>query len=548
MPIEDLWYKNAIIYELNVESFQDSNGDGIGDFEGLTRRLGYLAGLGVTCLWLAPFYPSPRRDDGYDIVDYLNVDRRYGTLGDFVEFIHEAESFGIRVIADLVINHTSNEHPWFQAARADPASKYRDYYVWSEKEPEDITSGVVFPGYQKSVWSYDEVAKAWYYHRFYDFQPDLNYGNPEVREEVHKIMGFWLQMGISGFRVDAVPYVLEIKGPDKQDGSRDYGYLEDIHQFLVWRSRDAIMMGEANVPLNDISEYFGSGNRMQMLLNFMENQHLFNSLAQENATPLIRALETLPKLPPVCQWGTFLRNHDEIDLARLTEAERRHAFERFGPDPSMQLYGRGIRRRLAPMLGNDLRQIEMAYSLLFTLPGTPVLRYGEEIGMGDDLSLEQRDSIRTPMQWSGERNAGFSTAPPEKLVKPIITGGDFGYEKVNVEDQRLDPHSLLNRVERMIRLRKEHPEFGQSDWTVIDTGEPSVFAIRACWKGNTMVAIHNLSRSKVRIRLSLPGTEGQCLIDTLKGKELGEPTEGACEMALDGYEFRWLRVAHAIGP
>ncbi|HEX2988419.1 MAG TPA: alpha-amylase family protein [Chloroflexota bacterium] len=546
MPIEDLWYKNATIYELNVESFQDSNGDGIGDFGGLTRRLGYLAGLGVTCLWLAPFYPSPRRDDGYDIVDYLNVDRRYGTLGDFVEFIHEAESFGIRVIADLVINHTSNEHPWFQAARADPSSRCHDYYVWSEKKPADITSGVVFPGYQESVWSYDEAAGAWYYHRFYDFQPDLNYGNPDVREEVHKIMGFWLQLGVSGFRVDAVPYVLEVKGPDMPNGSRDYGYLEDIRQFLTWRSRDAIMMGEANVPLSELPHYFGSGNRMQMLLNFMENQHLFNSLAQENATPLIRAMETLPKLPPACQWGTFLRNHDEIDLGRLTEAERRRAFQLFGPEPSMQLYGRGIRRRLAPMLGNDQRRIELAYSLLFTLPGTPILRYGEEIGMGDDLSLEQRDAIRTPMQWSAERNGGFSSAPREKLVRPVITGGEYGYERVNVERERLDPNSLLNRIERMIRLRKEHPEFGRDQWEVVDTGQAEVFAIRASSKGSTMVAVHNFSGSKVKFRLELPGTEDQRLTDTLKGEELGTSKEGACEIELDGYEYRWLRVARAL--
>ena len=295
----------------------------------------------------------PRRDDGYDVSDYYTVDPQFGTLGDFVEFSHQAESLGIRVIVDLVVNHTSNEHPWFQAARSDPNSKYRDYYVWSEQRPDDITSGIVFPGYQKSTWSFDKKAGLWYYHRFYDFQPDLNFGNPEVQEEIHKIMGFWLQMGVSGFRVDAVPFLIELKGPNQKEGAKDYEYLESFRQFLNWRARDAIVMGEANVALDELSKYFGDGDRMQMLLSFMANQHLFNSLAKEDATPLMRALNSIPKLPAICQWGTFLRNHDEIDLGRLTEAERRHAFEKFGPDPSMQLYGRGIRRRLAPMLDND---------------------------------------------------------------------------------------------------------------------------------------------------------------------------------------------------
>lgn len=543
LPIQDLWYKNAIIYQLNVESFQDGNGDGIGDFQGLTRRLGYLAGLGVTCLWLHPFYGSPRRDDGYDVTDFLSVDPRFGTLGDFVEFTHQAESFGMRVILDLVVNHTSNEHPWFQAARSDPNSKYRKYYVWSEERPKDIKSGVVFPGHQPTIWSYDKRAKAWYYHRFYDFQPDLDYGNEDVREEIHKVMGFWLQMGVSGFRVDAVPFVIEVKGVDKPDGARDYGYLNDIRQFLTWRSQDAIMMGEANVTLDELPEYFGNGDRMQMLLNFMANQHLFNSLAQENATPLIRALETIPKLPAIGQWGSFLRNHDEIDLGRLTEAERRRAFEEFGPDPNMQLYDRGIRRRLAPMLGNDARRIEMAYSLLFTLPGTPVIRYGEEIGMGDDLALPERYPIRTPMQWSREPNGGFSTAPAARLIRPVITDDEYGYEKVNVELQRTDPNSMLNKVQRMIRLRKEHPEFGMGEWSVLDTGEPSVFAIRASWLTSTMIAVHNFSRSRCNVQLRVPDDGVDHLTDTLKGEDFAANRDGTCDVALDGYGFRWLRIA-----
>lgn len=547
MPFEDLWYKNAVIYALDIEAFQDSNGDGVGDFEGLTRRLGYLAGLGVTCVWLHPFFTSPRRDDGYDISDYYTIDPRYGTLGDFVEFTHQAQSFGIRVIVDLVVNHTSNEHPWFQAARSDPKSKYRDYYVWSEKRPKDITSGVVFPGYQPTIWSLDRKAKAWYYHRFYDFQPDLNFANPVVREEIRRVMGFWLQLGVSGFRVDAVPFLIELKEPDKQgEEPKDYGYLEEFRQFLAWRSRDAIVMGEANVALSEIPQYFGDGDRMQMLLNFMANQHLFNSIAQEVASPLIRALESLPKLPPTAQWGTFLRNHDEIDLGRLTTAERKVAFEKFGPDPNMQLYDRGVRRRLAPMLGNDVECIELAYSLLFCLPGTPVLRYGEEIGMGDDLTLPERNSVRTPMQWSEEPNAGFSSAPPNQLLRPVISAGEYGYERVNVESQRRDPNSLLNRVERLIRLRKEHPEFGHGDWNLIDTADPAVFGIRATWQGSTTIALHNFSPKPRKVSLKLPDEEVEHLVDSLRGEKVGILKDGVCEVPLEGRGFRWFRVKQLI--
>jgi maltose alpha-D-glucosyltransferase / alpha-amylase len=541
MAIQDLWYKNAIIYALDIESFQDSDGDGIGDFAGLTRRLGYMAGLGVTCAWLHPFYVSPRRDDGYDVADYYNVDPRYGNLGDFVEFTHQASSFGIRVIVDLVVNHTSDQHPWFQAARSDPNSKYHDYYVWSKEKPENIQDGIVFPGHQKGVWSFDEQAKAWYHHRFYNHQPDLNFANPCVRDEIHKIMGFWLQLGVSGFRVDAVPFLIEMKGPHDPE-ARDYEYLEDFRQFLSWRSRDAIFMGEANVSLGDIPEYFGDDDRMQMLLSFMANQHLFNSLAQHDATPLMRALESLPKLPATGQWAHFLRNHDEIDLGRLTDAERRHVFAEFGPEPTMQLYERGIRRRLAPMLGNDQRRVELAYSLLFTLPGTPVLRYGDEIGMGDDLSLPERHAIRTPMQWSDEPNAGFSTAPPERLERPVIAKGPHGHQKLNVEAQQRSADSLLNRVERMIRLRREHPEFGFGEWNVVDTGEREIFAIRATWKESTTVAIHNLSDRPCRVPLSLPGDEAAHLIDALKGEKYAVKKDGACELELEPYGYRWLRV------
>jgi maltose alpha-D-glucosyltransferase/alpha-amylase len=542
VAIHDLWYKNAVLYALDIESFQDANGDGTGDFAGLTRRLAYLSGLGVTCVWLHPFFGSPRRDDGYDITDYYAVDPRYGDLGDFVEFAHQARTFGIRIVVDLVVNHTSNEHPWFQAARQDPRSPYRDYYVWSNEQPKDITSGIVFPGHQQSIWTFDSVAKAWYYHRFYDFQPDLNFANPAVRREIQKIMGYWLELGVSGFRVDALPFLIENKTADSTDEPKDYKYLEEVRQFLAWRAKDAIVLGEANVELSELPHYFGDGNRVQMLLNFYVNQQIFNALARQEAAPLIRALESLPVLPDSCQWGNFLRNHDEVDLARLTEAERQHVFAEFGPDPTMQLYNRGIRRRLAPMLRNDVRRIALAYSMMFTLPGTPVLRYGEEIGMGDLLSLPEREAIRTPMQWSDEPNAGFSTAPSGNLVRPVISDGEYGYERVNVERQRHDPHSLLNRIERMIRLRKEHPEFGFGQCKVLDFPDPAVFALCASWEDSTTIAVHNLADRPATVRIEVPDDNASHLLDTLAGDHFERRRDGTAEVTLEPYGFRWLRA------
>jgi maltose alpha-D-glucosyltransferase / alpha-amylase len=544
MPILDLWYKNAVVYALDIEAFQDGNGDGIGDFAGLTQRLAYLAGLGVTCVWLHPFFASPRRDDGYDVTDYYSVDPRFGDLGDFVEFAHQAGTYGLRIVVDLVVNHTSDQHPWFQAARADPKSPYRDYYVWSKTRPKDIKSGIVFPGHQSSIWTFDRKAKAWYYHRFYDFQPDLNFANPAVRREIHKIMGYWLELGVSGFRVDALPFLIEDKRADTSGESKDYTYLEEMRQFLAWRARDAIVLGEANVELSELPNYFGNGGRLQMLFNFQLNQQIFNALARQEAAPLIRTLESLPSLPDTAQWGSFLRNHDEIDLGRLTEAERQHAFEVFGPEPTMQLYGRGVRRRLAPMLGNDPRRVALAYSLMLTLPGTPVLRYGEEIGMGDDLSLPERAAIRTPMQWSDEPNAGFSRADRRQLIRPVISKGEYGYERVNVERQRHDAHSLLNVVERMIRLRKEHPEFGFGQCSVVDSPEPSIFAIRASWETYTTVAVHNVADRPVNFRLKLPEDGRDLYVDALGGERFERRSDKTIAVALEPYEFRWLRAVH----
>ena len=396
--ITDLWYKSAVIYNCDVRTYLDANGDGVGDFRGLSRRLDYLAGLGITALWLMPFYPSPDRDDGYDITDYYNVDSRYGTLGDFVEFTRAAHQRGIRVIADLVVNHTSDQHPWFKEARSSRGSRHRDWYVWSARRPRDWNKGMVFPGVQKSTWSRDPQSGEWYFHRFYDFQPDLNTSNPAVQAEIRRIIGFWLQLGVSGFRMDAVPFVIGKKGANVKPHEQ-YDMLRDLRAFLSWRSDDAILLAEANVrPATDM-EYFGEyGERLQMMFNFQVNQYLFYALAAADAPALAKAMERTKARPQSAQWGVFLRNNDELDLGRLTEEQREKVFAEFGPDESMQLYDRGIRRRLPPMLNGDQRRLRMAVSLMFTLPGTPVIRYGDELGMGDDLRLEERQAIRTPIR------------------------------------------------------------------------------------------------------------------------------------------------------
>src|SRR3954462_8310476 len=373
--INDLWYKNAVIYCLSVGTYMDANGDGIGDFAGLMRRLDYLHGLGITAVWLMPFQTSPHKDDGYDVADYYNVDPRYGTLGDFVEFTHAAKQRGIRVLIDLVVNHTSNEHPWFKEARKDPKSKYRDWYVWSKKKPPNSNKGMVFPGVQKTTWSYDKEARAYYFHRFYDFQPDLNTSNPRVQAEILKIMGFWIQQGVSGFRMDAVPFIISTKGAKVKKPVEQYEMLRALREFLQWRQGDSIILAEANVlPATDVQYFGGAGDRMQMMFNLQVNQALFHALAAADRTLLVKALNATRARPATAQWGMFLRNHDELDLGRLTETQREAVFAAFGPSKDMQLYNRGIRRRLAPMMEGDRRRLELAFSLVLTLPGTPIIR------------------------------------------------------------------------------------------------------------------------------------------------------------------------------
>jgi maltose alpha-D-glucosyltransferase / alpha-amylase len=542
--INDLWYKNAVVYCLAVATYMDANGDGIGDFKGLLRRLDYLQGMGITAIWLMPFQPSPCRDDGYDIADYYNVDPRYGTLGDFVEFSQGCRQRGIRVLIDLVVNHTSDQHPWFREACRDPDSSYRDWYVWSTKKPKNANSGVVFPGVQKSTWTWEKNARAYYFHRFYDFQPDLNTAHPEVQAEILKIMGFWLELGVNGFRMDAVPFVIAKKGAGVTRPVEQYDMLRSFSEFLTWRKSGAIILGEANiVPKNDL-EYFGqSGERLQMMFNFDVNQHLFFAMASGDSGTLIEAMQKTKERPATAQWGQFLRNHDELDLGRLSSEQREAVFAEFGPEKSMQLYQRGIRRRLAPMLRGDRRRLELAYSLMMTMPGTPVLRYGDEIGMGDDLDLPERNCARTPMQWSTEPNAGFTTHP--KPILPVIADGAYGFRQLNVAMQRKDPNSFLNWMERMIRMRKEIPEIGWGDFSFLPLRTPNALAMAYQWRNNCVLFLHNLiaEPQEVRFRLHTKcAAEKDLLVNLLSGDNSEADRRGRHCVVLEPYGYRWYRV------
>jgi trehalose synthase len=542
----DLWWKTAVVYCLDVETFFDADGDGRGDLAGLVQRIDYLADLGVTCLWLMPIYPTPDRDDGYDITDFYGVDPRLGNHGDFVELVRTARDRGMRVILDLVVNHTSDRHPWFRSARASRSSPYRDWYVWRDEPPPDAPQDVVFPDQETSVWTWDERAGQYYLHRFYKHQPDLNVANSAVRDEIAKVMGFWLELGVAGFRVDAVPFLLETTGvldageelPDPHD------YLRDLRAFLGRRVGDAVLLGEVNLSHAEQRRFFGDedGDELTMLFDFIGMQRLYLSLARGQAEPVARALLERPEVPSDGQWATFVRNHDELTLDKLTDDERREVFAAFGPEPEMQLYGRGLRRRLPPMLDGDPRRLRMAYSLLFSLPGTPVLFYGEEIGMGENLAAEGRLAVRTPMQWTAGHNGGFSEAPPSRLSGPVVEGG-FSPEHVNVEAQRRDGDSLLAFVTLLVRRYRECPELGWGAFEVLDQPHGTVLAHRLTWDGSSMVALHNLGPEPVTVPLVLSGCgEDTRLVDLLREGCEATDGRGAVDVALDGYGYRWLRV------
>jgi trehalose synthase len=540
----DLWWKTAVIYCLDVETFLDWDDDGIGDLAGVVQRIDYLAELGVTCLWLMPFYPSPDRDDGYDITDFYGVDPRLGNHGDFVELVRTARDRGMRVIVDLVVNHTSDQHPWFKAARSSPESPYRDWYVWSDDPPKTKAKDITFPDQETSLWTWDEKAGQHFLHRFYKHQPDLNVANPAVRDEIAKVIGFWLQLGVSGFRVDAVPFLIETPPGVPKELTDPHTILRDIRSFLGRRSGDAILLGEVNLSHAQQRRFVGDedGDELTMLFDFIAMQNLYLAMARADARPLARALLNRPELPTRAQWGTFVRNHDELTLDKLTERQREEVFAAFGPDPDMQIYGRGLRRRLPPMLDGDPRRLRMVYSLLFSLPGTPVLFYGEEIGMGEELAAEGRYAVRTTMQWSGGPNGGFSGAPRRRLAAPTVQG-PFGPEHVNVEAQRRDPDSLLRFMTLLVQRYREAPELGWGDLEVLEQPERAVLAHRLTHDDASTVALHNLGPDACTVPLRLQdAVEGTRLVDQLEDGEHVLDERGRVEVDLEGYGYRWLRV------
>jgi trehalose synthase len=530
------WWKTAVIYCLDVETFIDGDGDGIGDFEGLRSRLDYLVELGVTCVWLMPFYPTSNRDDGYDVVDHYGIDPRLGDFGDFTEFVIAANDRGIRVVADLVVNHTSSSHPWFEAARSDPDSRYVDYYVWQDEPPADWKTSLVFPGEQTENWTFDEAAGRYYLHHFYRHQPDLNPDHPAVRREIRQMLSFWSQLGLSGFRVDAVPFLVELAGIEGQLEITPHGLLQDLAAHLGRRRGDALMLGEVNLEPSAQAEFFGEGDELDMMFSFYVNQYLHLALVRRDARPLRRALEALPPTPPGCRWAIFVTNHDELTLDKLTDDERRDVFEAFAPDESMRLYGRGIRRRLPSMLDGDEARLRMVYSLMFSLPGTPVLFYGEELGMSENLEIPGRGSVRTPMQWEPGPTGGFSSAPESRLLRPPPEG-PFGPAHVNVADQTGSPGSMLEWMRGLIRLRRATPEL-TGDWQTLHTATPQVAALRYELERNRVYTFHNFGDHPVTLPLDLQADESAT--ETVWGDGRSAVDEGgSLRLAGDGY--LWLR-------
>ncbi len=537
-----LWYKNAVFYEVYARAYKDSDGDGNGDLPGLTQKLDYLKDLGVDCIWLLPIYPSPLRDDGYDIADYYGVLSEYGDMQDFVNLIEEAHARGMKVIADLVLNHTSDQHPWFQAARSDPNSPYRDYYVWADDPSKYSDARIIFIDFEQSNWTYDEVAKQYFWHRFYSSQPDLNYDNPAVREEMKKVIGFWMEKGIDGFRADAVPYLIEREGTNCENLPETHVYLKEVHNYVEENFPEAILLCEANQWPQDLRPYFGTdGDEFQLAFHFPLMPRIYLAIKSADRTPMVWVMEHTPPIPDNCQWCTFLRNHDELTLEMVTPEERQWMWEQYAPEERMRL-NLGIRRRLAPLLDNDRRKIEMANSLIFTLPGTPIVYYGDEIGMGDNIWLPDRNGVRTPMQWNTSQNAGFSSAPHDKLYAPVIEGPVYGPQAVNVEKELADPDSLLNWMKHAIAVRKQYMAFGFGDFTWIDTSSDAIAAYRRHYQGETLLIFNNLSAEQQTFSVRLPeGTSAQPQ-DILTGQRVAPITNGHLALDLSPYGYRWLKL------
>ena len=530
------WYKRAVFYQVYIRAFLDSNRDGHGDLRGLTQKLDYLRALGVDCLWLMPMYPSPLADDGYDIADFFGIHADYGGLDDFRRLLEETHGRGMRLITDMVINHTSEAHPWFQAARRDRASPYRGYYVWSDDDQRYKEARIIFVDSQTSNWTWDAAAGQYYWHRFYPSQPDLNYDNPAVRDEMKRILRYWLDLGVDGFRVDAVPYLYERDGTSCENLPETHAFLKDLRQLVDAEYPDRLLLCEANQWPQDVRAYLADGDEFHMAFHFPLMPRIFMSIGRADAGPIRWALENTPEIPPSCQWGTFLRNHDELTLEMVSPEDRDWMWREYAPDPRMRL-NLGIRRRLAPLLDHDRRKIELAHSLLFSLPGSPFMYYGDEIGMGDDISLPDRNGVRTPMQWQDAPNAGFSAAPHEHIYAPVIDSGLLGPHEINAAAQQQDPASLWNTIRRMVATRRAHPAFGEGDFVWLKSSSDKIAAYRRSLQHESIVVIQNLSASHQAARLE--DRLAPACRDLLSGELIA--TKGG-DLELKPYQYLWLQV------
>jgi len=538
---EPFWYRDAIVYEIHLRAFNDSNGDGIGDFPGLLQKLDYLQDLGVTTVWLLPFYPSPLKDDGYDISDYTSVNPDYGTLDDFREFLEQAHRHKLRVITELVINHTSDQHPWFQQARSSRDNPRRDWYVWSATDDRYRGVRVIFKDTELSNWAWDPVSKSYYWHRFFSHQPDLNYDHPAVREEMWKVLKFWRDIGVDGFRVDAVPYLVEREGTSCENLPETHEVVKFLRRRLDENYSQNFLLAEANQWPRDVRPYFGDGDEFHMAFHFPLMPRMFMAVKLEDRKPLVDILEQTPEIPPACQWGIFLRNHDELTLEMMSDEERAYMYDVYALDKSTRL-NHGIRRRLAPLMENDRRRLELMNGMLMSLPGSPILYYGDEIGMGDNIHLGDRNGVRTPMQWSADRNAGFSAADPERLYLPLISNPVYGYHIVNEEAQRHSDHSLLSWTKRLIRVRQSCRAFGRGQIELLRPPNHRVFAYIRELGNEKVLVVNNLSSAAQAVELDLTKFQGHIPIEMFGGNPFPRIGRLPYPLTLGPYDFYWFRL------
>jgi maltose alpha-D-glucosyltransferase/alpha-amylase len=538
---DPLWYKRAVFYEVLIRGFYDSNGDGTGDIRGLTEKLDYLQWLGVDCIWLLPIYESPLRDGGYDISDFLKVLPEFGDLGDFVNLVDAAHERGMRIIADLVMNHTSDQHPWFQASRSDPDGFYGDWYVWRNDDTEYSDARIIFVDTEKSNWTYDPVRGQYYWHRFFSHQPDLNYENPAVQDAMIEVLRFWLDLGIDGFRLDAVPYLYEAEGTNGENLPATHEYLKRVRKEVDEKYEDRVLLAEANQWPSDVVEYFGKGDECHMAFHFPLMPRIFMAARREQRYPISEILAQTPDIPDNCQWGIFLRNHDELTLEMVTDEERDYMYSEYAKDPRMKA-NIGIRRRLAPLLDNSRDLLELFTTLLLSLPGSPVLYYGDEIGMGDNIYLGDRDGVRTPMQWTGDRNGGFSRCDPARLYLPVLLDPVYGHQALNVEAEMRSSTSLLWWTKRMIEVRKQYPVFGLGTFEELPASNPSVFAFLRSDGDKTVLCVNNLSRFPQPVELDLRRFEGATPVEVVGRVHFPRVGELPYLLTMAGHGYYWFEL------